>query len=88
MRKAFLHGIAWMFLCIILDFTPIPTVFLFLAGGFGMWWFTNPERVWPYVIIADTQKGKEVAFEAKSKKYVEKIANILCEALGIELARS
>jgi hypothetical protein len=37
------------------------------------------------VIVADTKQGEEIIFSTFNKKYVEKIAYILSDALGVKL---
>jgi hypothetical protein len=81
--KALLSIFAWGVLLAILNLTPILTGFLFLVSGIGIWWLMS--RIWPYVIVADTKQGEEIIFSTFNKKYVEKIAYILSDALGVKL---
>lgn len=82
MYRTLAYGSAWGIFCVILNFTPIPTVFLFFAAGLGIWWLF--ERIWPYTVFAETRNGKEIVFSSHNKKQAEEIAQLLCKILGIE----
>jgi len=83
MNRTLIYGFAWGLLCILLNFTPIPTVIIFVSAVAGIWWLGS--RAWPYVIVANTQNGEQVIFSSHNQKYIEKITLILCERLGFEL---
>jgi hypothetical protein len=85
MFRMLAYGFAWGTLCVILNFTPIPTVFLFIAGVAGIWWLFG--RIFPYVILAETRDGKEVVFSSHHREHAEKVARVLSEALGLEFSQ-
>jgi hypothetical protein len=84
LNRYFINAGIWLLLCITAALI-IPTGIVFFVGGFGLWWLTW--RVWPYVIVVETQHGEEIVLSSSSKGYIDKIARILSDALGFELSK-